>query len=462
MEKNKALGSSFRDPAGFVFQEDHRFYRAVTPYGRQDYELFKSSGLYEALLKKGWIVSHVEETPSGEANVYKRLLPDQIPFISYPYEWCFSQLKDAAILTLETQLLALEYGMSLKDANPFNVQWKGCQPVLIDTLSFETLQERPWFAYRQFCETFLAPLVLMAHVKPDFNQYLKVDLNGVHLGHCSRILPFVTRFSLGMLAHIHLHAWSQQRFKDMAKAEAAAARRRSIRFSKNQMAALVQSLLSFVCGLELKKRKTAFGDYYAECVHYSKEADTFKQNRIEAWAAEGTFAQVLDLGANNGRFSRIFSKRGVFTLSTDFDPSCVEENYRMAKKEKDAALLPLLLDMTNPSPALGWAGEERDAFFKRAKPDLVLALALIHHLRITHNVPLVFLAEFFLKYAPALILEFVPKTDPMAQRLLANRDDVFHDYREPEFEAVFGQAYTILEKSRIPQTQRTLYRLRRR
>ena len=456
------MGSSFRDPAGFVFREGSVVKRAITPHGQRDYDLLLSSGLYEKLIQNRWLVSH-EEAAHSDAGFYKLIVPEQIPLVTYPYEWCFSQLKDAAILTLQIQLLAIEHGMSLKDASPFNIQWKDGSPILMDTLSFEEFKERPWFAYRQFCEMFLAPLVLMIHGKPDFNKYLSVDLSGIRLSDCSRRLPFSTRFHLGYLVHIHLHALSQEKFNRTPGGGTAHRRRpASFKFSKTQMTSVVRSLLSFVNSLHLRKQRTAFGNYYAECSHYSKEAEEFKRRQIEAWATEtGGVNQMLDLGGNNGKFSRIFSKKGVLSVSVDSDPYCVEENYLGSKRECDKHMLPLVIDLTNPPQDLGWSGNEREAFFKRVRPDLVMALALIHHLRITHNVSMAFIADFFFKIAPALIIEFVPKSDSMSQKLLANRDDIFHDYDEDHFEAAFGRTFEVVRKTRIPQTQRTLYFLRR-
>ena len=464
MTTKRALGSSFRDPAGFVFQDQGVIKRAVTRFGQKDYDQLKGSGLYERLIQNQWLVPHAEDTAPLEVNLYKILVPERIPVITYPYEWCSSQLKEAALLTLKIQLLALEHDMSLEDANPFNIQWKEGSPVLIDTLSFEPFKERPWFAYRQFCETFLAPLVLMAHVKADINRSLSVDLGGINLSFCSRNLPFFTWFHLRYLAHIHLHALSQEKFNCASDDSSRRRLPASFQFSKIRMVSLVRSLLEFTKGIHLKKRQTIFGDYYADCAHYSKEADAFKVRQIQLWAAEPSLArvrQVLDLGANNGKFSRIFTKKDLLTVSVDSDPYCVEENYLLSREENNKRMLPLLMDLTNPSPDLGWDTNERTSFFKRVQPDLVLALALIHHLRIGHNVPTALIADFFSKLAPALIIEFVPKSDPMVQKLLANRDDIFHDYDEQNFEAAFGQGFTIAQKVRIPDTQRTLYFLRR-
>ena len=456
-----AVGASFRDPAGFVFKDGETVRRAVTSHGRSDYDRLISSGLYRELTEKGWLVGH-GESASAEAGVYKILTPQPIRVITYPYEWCFSQLQDAAIRTLEIQLAAIERGLSLKDATPFNIQWRTGAPVLIDTLSFESLKERPWFAYKQFCETFLAPLALMAHVKPDFNKYLSVDLSGVNLSFASRCLPRLTRLHPGMLAHIHLHALSQEKFDRASTDRPSAA---SMKLPKSALMSLVRSLLDLTRSLRLKKQKTVFGDYYAECAHYSRDAEESKIRLVETWideaAASAALKEALDLGSNNGKFSRLFTKKNILCVSVDSDPFCVDENYALSKRTPDPNMLPLLMDLTNPSSDLGWAGGERDSFFKRVNPGLVMALALVHHLRIGNNVPTEMIADFFHDIAPLLIIEFVPKEDPMVRKLLASRDDIFHDYDAGAFEAAFNRGFEILRKSPVAGTPRILYYLKR-
>lgn len=456
-----AVGASFRDPAGFVFKDGETVRRKVTFYGRENYDRLISSGLYEELVEKGWLVGH-EVSASTETGIYKVLTPEPIDVITYPYEWCFSQLQDAAVRTLEIQLTAIERGMSLKDATPFNIQWRAGAPVLIDTLSFENLQERPWFGYKQFCESFLAPLALMAQVKADFNKYLRVDLGGINLSFTSHCLPRLSWLHPGVLAHIHLHALSQEKFDRVSTDRPTVA---SMKFSKSALTSLVRSLLDFTSSLRLKKQKTVFGDYYSECAHYSREAEESKTRLVETWAGEAAASaplkQVVDLGSNNGKFSRLFTKKNILCLSVDSDPFCVDENYSLSKKAPDPNMLPILMDLANPSSDLGWGGGERDSFFKRVNPGLVMALALVHHLRIGNNVPTEMIADFFREIAPSLIIEFVPKEDPMVRKLLANRDDIFHDYDTGAFEAAFGRGFEIVRKASVAGTSRILYYLNR-
>ncbi len=456
MKSVSPLSASFRDPAGYVFVESGIVKRAVTPFGRKNYEAFISSGLYQRLLERRWIVPHEEKEP-GDTSLFKVLVPEQIPVISYPYEWCFSQLKDAAILTLDIQLTALECGLSLKDATPFNVQFIGPRPVFIDTLSFEALKEQPWIAYRQFCEMFLAPLALMAHVRQDFNKYYKTDLSGFDLAFCHKLLPRKTWFRVGLFTHIHLHAMGQAKFNDKTGDPAPT---KPMNLSKGALIELARHLRSTVGGIQFPSRKTTWGDYYAEQKHYSVAAENFKSRQVEEYVDRVKPRLLLDLGGNTGKFSRLATQKGIYSVCADVDGACVEQNYRESKAKPDENMLPLLLDLSNPSGGLGWKNKERNAFFDRVKPDLILALALIHHLRITHHVPLSLLASFFSENTQNLMLEFVPKEDPMAQKLLQHREDVFHDYDEKNFEKCFGEHFSIERKTPLPETKRTLYCLK--
>jgi len=455
----KPLSSSFRDPAGYVFSESGTIKRGITDFGRKNYEAFMGSGLYERLVQSRSLIPHeAAQVSSGE--FYKIIVPGQIPVISYPYEWCFSELKDAAILTLTIQLTALESGFGLKDATPFNVQFIGSRPVFIDTLSFEPLKEEPWVAYRQFCESFLAPLVCMAEIRQDFNKYLKTDLDGFDLEFCRKILPPKTWIHLGYLTHIHLHGLSQAKFKDKAVRAPGSKGSVPARFSKRSLIALTQHLLSTVNGIRLKNKKTAWSDYYADQCHYSENAENFKSRQVSEWLKTDSPRLALDLGANTGKFGRLATQMGVYCVGSDLDASCVEENYLLSKSKQDEKMLPLLMDLSNPAGGLGWQAQEREPFFQRVKPDLTMALALIHHLRITHNIPLDLLSVFFSQITKNLIIEFVPKEDPMAQKLLQNREDIFHDYREENFERSFASHFSIDHKIKLPETHRTLYHLK--
>ncbi len=451
------LSASFRDPSGFLFSRDGVLYRQVNRKYETEYARLMESGLYEKLVKAGLLVPHVEVDQSAVQadSAYKVIQPERVIFISYPYEWSFGQLKDAALATLSIQRRALKLGMSLKDASAYNIQFVRGRATLIDTLSFEIYKEgQPWVAYRQFCQHFLAPLTLMAQRDVRLNQLLRVYIDGIPLDLASQLLPSKTRFNFGLLTHIHLHAGAQKRYSG------AEVKSRAATMSKQAMTGLIDSLDSTVRKLDWKPGGTEWGNYY-EITNYSDAAFEHKKELIREWSARLRPSLVWDLGANRGIFSRVAGKSGAYVVSSDIDPAAVEQNYRQVKSEKTENLLPLLIDLTNPSPSIGWANEERDSFGSRGPADMVLALALIHHLAISNNVPLPQLADFFARTGKWLVIEFVPKADSQVQKLLISREDIFPNYTREGFEAAFGQRFRIAEAVDVRESERVLYLLER-
>lgn len=459
MNKSKISGS-FRDPSGFLFFEDGQIFRQVNKYYKENYELLMSSGLYEILIKDGLLVTHKEVSTdnfpalSSDIHRYKIIQPEFISFISYPYEWCFSELKDAALATLKIHKVALEHGMSLKDASAYNIQFKNGKPLLIDTLSFEKYSEgKPWVAYKQFCQHFLAPLVLMKYRDLRMNQLLKAFIDGIPLDLTSKLLPKRTHLKFSLLTHIHLHAKSQEKYSYKAvKIEN--------KISKFQMMALVDNLESFIGNLALDKTKTEWGDYYSD-TNYSDIATVSKKNIISDFIDKTSAKKIWDMGGNTGFFSRIAMDKNIPTISFDIDPIAVEKNYLEMKSKREKNLLPLVLDATNPSPGIGWENEERESLTSRGPADLAMALALIHHLAISNNTPLVKIASFFSKICHNLIIEFVPKSDSNTQRLLLTREDIFPNYDEIHFEEDFSSFFDIVEKRKVAESERTLYLMKK-
>lgn len=452
------LSASFRDPSGFLFWRNGNLYRQINRKYEGEYARLMESGLYDRLVKAGLLLTHVEvdepaEQPDG---AFKVIQPERVPFISYPYEWSFGQLKDAALATLSIQQRALKAGMSLKDASAYNIQFVRGKATLIDTLSFEVYKEgQPWVAYRQFCQHFLAPLALMALRDVRLNQLLRIYIDGVPLDLASQLLPARTRWNFGLLTHIHLHAGAQRRY---AGADVKA---RRATMSQQAMTGLIDSLESTIRKLEWKPGGTEWGNYY-DITNYSDAAFEHKRELVREWSQRLQPSLVWDLGANRGVFSREAGASGAYVVSSDIDPTAVEQNYRQVKDEKTPNLLPLLLDLTNPSPSIGWGNEERDSFLGRGPADMVLALALIHHLAISNNVPLPQLAEFFAKVGKWLVIEFVPKVDSQVQKLLVSREDIFPGYTREGFEDAFGRCFRIREAVPVRESERILYLLERR
>ncbi len=458
-KKTISLGASFRDPSGFLFTRQGVLYRQVNRAYADEYTRLMESGLYGKLVKAGLLVPHTESDtrPADEKRAFKVLCPERVPFISYPYEWSFGQLKDAALATLSIQKRALKLGMSLKDASAYNLQFHRGKPVLIDTLSFETYKEgEPWVAYRQFCQHFLAPLALMTYRDVRLSQLLRVYIDGVPLDLASQLLPGRTRWNFGLSTHIHLHASAQKRYADVAVTEARGRRK----MSKDALFSLIESLRATVRKLVWKPAGTEWADYYA-ANNYTDFAFEHKKVLVGDWLSKIAPKTIWDLGANAGVFSRVAAETGAYVISSDIDPAAVEVNYRQVKESNEQNLLPLVLDLTNPSPAIGWQNRERDSFLQRGPVEAVLALALVHHLAISNNVPLERVAEFFAGCGEWLIVEFVPKSDSQVQKLLRSRVDIFSEYTRPGFESAFGQWYTIQSSSAVRDSERWLYLMKR-
>lgn len=453
MKKNGNMQkSSFRDPSGFVFREGGVLYRQVNKVYAGNYDLLMQSGLYKELTGKELLIPHKEAKSDGlPQDAYKIIQPELVEFISYPYEWCFSQIKDAALLTLRIQKIAGRYGMCLKDASAYNIQFRNGRPVLIDTLSFEKYREgSPWVAYRQFCQHFLAPLALMSFTDVRLSQLSRIYIDGIPLDLASRLLPWKSWFNQAIFFHVHMHAKSQKRFSERKVAAV------SKSFDKDALDGILESLWTGISRLKWKPEGTEWDEYYAN-TNYSDAAMAEKGEIVSRLISASKPKSVWDLGGNDGFFSRLASNNGIPTISFDIDPSSIEKNYLAVKKREEKNLLPFILDLTNPSPSLGWANGERASLAERGPADLAMALALIHHLSITNNVPFVMSAEFFASVCKKLIIEFVPKDDSQVQRLLKNRADIFISYEKEEFEKAFKDYFRITETHDVPESKRTLY-----
>jgi ribosomal protein L11 methylase PrmA len=447
---------SFRDPNGFVFRRDGRLFRQIQRSGRDDYERLMGSGLHRELVQRGMLVDHreVDVAPCEDGAAHKVIEPEAIPFVSYPYEWPYGALWAAARLTLGIQRLALAFGMSLKDATAYNVQFRGTRPVWIDTLSFERrCEERPWVAYRQFCEHFLAPLALQRRRGLGLGTLSRTHLEGVPLPLASRLLPLRTRLRPGLLLHVHLHARSMERHAARAATGPATGR-----FGSAAMGGLLDSLDATLAGLAPAPASSHWTGYYGE-TSYSEHADRAKQRIVEELVARVDPETVWDLGSNTGRYARLAARAGRRVVAMDADPAAVERLFQACAAAGDGDVLPLVMDLANPSPDLGWACRERASLLRRGPADLGLALALVHHLAIGHNVPLEQVAGFLARACRALVIEFVPKEDPQVRRMLAVREDVFPRYDRAGFEKAFARGFVVEEVRPIPDSPRTLYLL---
>ena len=449
------LPGSFRDPAGFVFQKDGTFFRQVNRSYVATFAALMDSGLYARLTEQGLLIPHecADLGLAPEPDAVEVIKPAQLAFVSYPFEWSFSQLKASALATLQIQRQALTHGLSLKDASAYNIQLREGRPSLIDTLSFEPYEPGlPWVGYRQFCQHFLAPLALMAYRDIRLGALLRVHLDGLPLDMAARLLPWRTRMRPGLLMHLHLHSRAQARHADSSQSRDTMRGR----MSQRRLEALLESLESAVRGLNWHPGDTPWASY-GDQSSYSDAGQADKERLVADYLTQVDANSVWDLGGNVGIFSRIAASSGASVVSIDSDPGAIDLNFRRMVDDGDRNLFPIVADLTSPSPALGWENREVRSLTERGPAGLVVALALIHHLAIGNNTRFERLAQFFASLGRSLLIEFVPPEDPMVRRLLAMRNHTFPWYTRAAFEATFGQRFKVLRSDRVADSQRRLY-----
>lgn len=454
--------SSFRDPSGFVFYQGGNTYRQINKTYKTNYDLLIKSGLYCDLVKRKLLIPHTEVNKKSVSNeAYKIIKPQEIPFISYPYEWCFNQLKDAALLTLNVQSTALKFGMSLKDATSFNIQFYEGKPIFIDSLSFEKYEAgKPWIAYRQFCEQFLTPLALMSYKDVLLEKLLIAGAGSIPLDLAAKLLPFSARLNPSLLLHVFAQTKGRIKSPDSFQKEGA---HKKIGLSLNALSALIESLTGTVKGLTLRNNKTVWSSYYSKkenVNNYSGDAMRSKERIVKKFLAMVKSKVVWDIGANNGEFSKIPAKLGMLTISFDNDHTVIENNYEKVKKSGEKNILPLWEDIINPTPAIGWNNTERKSFLERGGADVILALALVHHLAIANNLPLIEISNFLSANCKWLIIEFVPKEDSQVTFMLSSREDIFPEYNQANFEKVFSKNFLIKKMANVDDSKRLIYLMR--
>jgi hypothetical protein len=446
--------SSYRDPAGFIFQVEGVYYRQVNQSGAGDYEWLMSSGLYDKLVDKGLLVAHQElaippVSPAGGAQPFKTLLPTQLDTISYAYEWGFDQLRDAALLTLKVLHQAILHGMILKDATPFNIQFVAGKPIFIDTLSFERYDpSRPWVAYRQFCECFLFPLYLEHYCGIEQRKIQTAYPDGISARLTARLLPWKSRLSPGALLHVHLQSRVRSNSTERTPA-----------FSQQKLLNILQHLESIVKGLRSPSdADSTWNDYYQKTI-LSQEYLNEKEQLVRQYLDGLAFRTALDMGANDGHFSQILSERtSASILAIDADQVCINRLYRIVREKQILNILPLCIEVLNPTAAIGFRNKERASFLDRARAELVVALAVLHHLVLSGNVPLADMADYLAELTTRwLIIEFVPLEDPKAQELIRNKTVYHRPYDTESFERAFWPYFSVEKKSLVPGTARVLY-----
>lgn len=461
MTKAQVEAGSFRDREGRVFYHEGRVLRALSRTAAEAWRDLSGCRFFERLSAAGKIVGTREADFSAadlrelSAHWVTALEHDRLPFISYPYEWSFGMLQDAALLQLELLSAALDEGMVLKDATPYNVQWRGARPVFIDVASFEKWSAGdPWVGYLQFCQLFLYPLLLTAYRDVPFHPWLRGAIDGITPEECNRLLPLRDRLRPGVLTDVYLQA----KLKDKA-ADSDRSMRSDLRqagFRRELIVANVKRLEKIVRKLRWRRKSSQWASY-ADDNTYDRENLEIKRRFVQQTAAVRRWPLIWDLGCNTGVFSRLAAEHAETVVAIDGDPLAVERLYRSLKAEGPGNVLPLVNDLADASPPLGWRNRERKALTDRALPDLTLCLALIHHLVITANIPTAELVDWLASLDSHLIIEFITKDDPMVKKLLRNKPDIYRDYELEIFEKLLADRFEVLRTESYHSGTRKLF-----
>ena len=451
--------ASFRDPAARVLRRNGQILRYLTSAALRDWVSLSSTKFFKAFTDSGRLVATEPATdpqhPPLSAPWVSVLRHQTIPVVSYPYEWCFSMLKDAALLQLDLLLAALDEGMTLKDSTPFNIQWVGARPVFIDIGSFTVADPaEPWTGYRQFCEMFLYPLLLQAYKDVPFHPWLRGSLEGVDARHCNNLMSVRDRLRPGVFAHVYLLSKLQSRYEGTERNVREDLR--SAGFSTQLVKHNVTRMKRIVARLTWTRARSTWSDY-TDRNTYDQADREHKQRFVLEAASSQPRAVVWDLGCNTGEYSRALSTCVDHVVAIDADHLAIEHLYRTLKAENNSTILPLVGDLADPSPGLGWRNLERQTLDDRSRPNLILALALVHHLAIARNVPLPELVAWLASFHADVVVEFVAPEDAMVQRLRRNRDTLDVGYTQQRFEACLSEHFFIAKKERLQSGTRTMY-----
>ena len=449
--------ASFRDPSGYVFYDGETLRRAIKPIYFPQYNKLKESGFFKNLIANGLLVPHEETSASSEEII---ITPEEIPFITNPYEWSFEQYKHAALHTLKIQKYALSKGFILKDASAYNITFHKGKPIFIDTLSFDFYEEgTPWRAYNQFITHFFGPLVLAKYHGAEIFKMMQTHIDGIPVKLVSSLLPIRTKLNSIVYPNIHLLAKMEQKYKEDYKAET-----KISSLSRKAQENILESLFDYIKNLKLKE-DTEWGDYYSK-TNYGDDAFEAKKVLIKEWIKPLAPQKLMDMGGNDGTFARTVIDSVPQIIVTDIDSNAVDHNYRQVQRNKETNMLPFVCDVLQPAPGIGFNNTERNSLLERLatySPDVTLALALIHHITLSGNVPFGKSAAFFASFSKILIIEFPTRDDSWVESLLIRKREFvnhFDFYNETEFEKGYFQYFTLEKKELVKGTHRILYQMR--
>lgn len=458
---------SFRDPSGQVYHAKGRVFRGIDTRSAANFKELSKQRFFDSFVQDGLVIGTSEKTmlegpmdsSFGQKSWAMYLEHDVVPFVTYPYEWSFSMLRDAARLHLSLLEDCHENGWTMKDATPYNIQWIGAKPVFIDVPSFEPWEKgEHWGAYRQFCALFLTPLMIKAYLGLDHTRHLRSNLDGISAPEALKMFRGLSRFRRGVLSHIVLPALVERSIAKRERDDAPAKERTATKQSATMILGLLQSLTRLVNNLKSEVRHTDWSKYDKTHSYDDREFQQ-KLDFVNRSISTKQWNMVWDIGCNTGTFSRACAPYADQVISLDGDHDAVEQLYLAEREKARSNILPLVMDLSNVSPAQGWAGRERKALDQRGKPDLVVCLALIHHIRMSSNIPNALFLDWLRSLDCSVIIEFVDRHDEMVIKLLTNKKEKYEDYSRQQFEQEMGERFVITDSSELKGGKRVIYGL---
>ena len=454
--------ASFRDPDNQVVHLDGRVLRQLSETGASDWEVLSASTFFGRAVTSGRLVGTVRAPVDGAAlaDGWSAVVEhERVPFITYPFEWTFGMLADAAVLHLELLRDALRESITTKDGYAYNLQWRGVNPVFIDVGSFTRYEGGPWAGYRQFCETFLNPIMLQSLLGVDFHPWLRGRLEGIAVQDMRRLLSARHALRPGVFRHVLVHSFFERNSHDATSSTRASLTEAG--FGSDVVIATVDKLLEAVRALSWRPPASAWTSYAATNT-YNAGDRVSKLAFVENVASHLRPGLVWDLGCNDGTYTRVIAPHATHVVAMDADHATVELLYRSLRADRVPNVVPLVVDLADPSPALGWRNRERPALLERARPELVVCLALVHHLAISANIPLSRVVEWLAGLADVVVVEFAERHDPMVAQLLANKSVTHGNYSGARFDQEVAKHFDVEAREELSCGTRTLYSLRRR
>ena len=445
---------SYRDSAARVVKKEAGYFRYIFQEYKSEYNYLIQSGLYQELVQLGLILEHSEiEIDNSDPKIYKLLYPTQIPFQSYPFEWSYKQWIKAILAFLTINQIALKYGMILKDATPFNFYLSAGKAIMFDTSSFMFFNENDnWIAYKQFCEEFLSPIVLMHYNGTEWSKLTITELRGMHLNFVSKQLPLKSWFNLTTLLHIHLHSRYSNKIYSTEN---------EIKKIKGFTVEKIQSLQQMIfktitLWVKPYQYTNHWNGYYKNDIESAEYLED-KETTIRKWLEITKPISVIDLGANTGKFSFIAAEYAERVVALEADDNCVDTIEKQILANNINNIVAIVGNLNEPSPNLGLLNSETKNIYERANSEMVLALALIHHLFFTNKISINQIGEILNKFSSKyLIVEFIEITDKRVQELIVNNHTNQEDYTETNFIESLAKYFKILEIKKLQNSNRSL------